>query len=255
MTHADAGKRPLVEVCLETVTGCIAAETGGADRIELCADLLEGGTTPSAGRVRLARQSCSLPLMVMIRPRGGDFLYDASEREEMAADIEILGAAGVAGVVLGLLTPEGLVDGDATAPLVERARSGGLEVTFHRAFDMSRDLSRSLEDLVALGVDRVLTSGGRASVVDALPVLAELVEQAGERLIVMPGCGVMEDNIARVARQTRCREIHFAAPARVESGMRHRNAQVFMGTPAPPGEYETVRTDAERVKRFLAALG
>lgn len=242
-----------IEVCLESIDGALAARDAGADRIELCADLLEGGTTPSAGALRTARALCpDLGVMAMIRPRGGDFAYTPRELDVMADDVAFAKGAGADGVVFGMLNADGTIDEAATARLVEAARP--MQVTFHRAFDMSRDLGASLETLVDLGVDRVLTSGGRASVVEAVDVLAGLVEQAGARIVVMPGCGVMEDNIVDVVTRTGAREIHFAAPGRAESPMTHRNPHCFMGTPTPPGEYERATTDAARLSRFLGEL-
>ncbi len=244
----------LVEVCLESIDGAVIAAQAGADRIELCADLLEGGTTPSAGTIRTARALCPAPLgiMVMIRPRGGDFAYSARELDTMVDDIAFAKGTGVDGVVFGMLNADATIDIDATARLIEAARP--MQVTFHRAFDMSTDLTASLETLVDLGVDRVLTSGGRASVADALDVLRDLIAQAGDRIRIMPGCGVMEDNIRDVVTTTGAREIHFAAPGREDSPMTYRNPHCFMGTPTPPGEYERAVTDGARVARFLAQL-
>lgn len=253
MTPPSSTRDVLIEVCLESIDGVLAARDAGADRVELCADLLEGGTTPSAGALRTARALCpGLGIMAMIRPRGGDFAYTPRELDVMVDDVAFAKGAGADGVVFGVLRPDGTIDAAATARLVEAARP--MQVTFHRAFDMSVDLTASLETLVDLGVDRVLTSGGRASVADALDVLADLVDRAGDRLVVMPGCGVMEDNIVDVVTRTGAREIHFAAPGRRESPMAYRNPHCFMGTPSPPGEYERAITDPARVARFVEAL-
>lgn len=246
MTH------PLLEVCLESLADVLAAEAGGADRVELCADLVEGGITPSFGTVRLCKQKAHIPVMAMVRPRGGDFLYSDLEYEVMLADIAALKQAGADGVVFGVLTADGVIDRERTARLVAAARPMG--VTFHRAFDMTRDAGEALATLVELGVDRVLTSGREASVPQGLGLLRQLVEQAGDRIVVMPGAGVREHNIAEVHRATGAKELHFTAFAKGESGMRYRNPKPYMGAGQAPGEYELQFTDAAVVRRFVAAV-
>jgi copper homeostasis protein len=243
---------PLIEICLESLADVLAAEAGGADRVELCADLVEGGITPSLGTIRLAKARARIPVMVMIRPRGGDFLYTQTEFDVMLADIEACKQAGADGVVFGVLTANGVVDRERTARLVAAAKP--MQVTFHRAFDMTRDAGESLETLIALGVDRVLTSGREASVPEGIATLRALVQQAGERILVMPGAGINERNIAEVARTTRAKELHFAAFGRRDSGMQYRNPKPYMGASAPPGEYELQSTDVEVVRRTIAAL-
>lgn len=243
---------PVLEVCLESVADVLAAEAGGADRVELCADLVEGGITPSLGTLRLARQRARIPIMAMIRPRGGDFLYSELEFEVMLADIEAAKTAGADGVVFGVLTADGDIDAARTARLLRAARP--LQVTFHRAFDMSRDVHAALETLIDLGIDRVLTSGGEASVPQGLPILKRLIGQAGDRIVVMPGAGIDEHNIAEVRRQTGARELHFTAFAKAGSGMQYRNPRPYMGAGAAPGEYELQFTDAAVVQRHVAAV-
>jgi copper homeostasis protein len=245
--------RPIVEVCVEGADSAIVARRVGADRVELCADLLEGGTTPSLGTIELVREHTLGGLFVMIRPRGGDFRYSESELDVMARDIDCAKRAGADGVVLGLLRRDGTIDTERTAAFVERARP--MQVTFHRAFDMSRDPWESLEQLIALGVDRVLTSGQRDLVPDGLELLAELVRRAGDRIVVMPGGGgVSEANIRLIAESTGAREVHFAALATVPSGMEFRNPQCTMGAPVARDEYELCETDPARVRSFLDAL-
>ncbi len=243
---------PLLEVCLESVADVLAAAAGGADRAELCADLVEGGITPSAGAMRLAAERGSIPVMVMIRPRGGDFLYDALEFEAMLHDVAQAKEAGVAGVVFGILTADGRVDRERSARLVEAARPLG--VTFHRAFDMTHEPFEALETLVELGIDRVLTSGQEDTVPAGIELLRRLVEHAGDRITVMPGCGITADNIADVAARTGARELHFTAFGRRESAMRYRNPRPYMGAGDAPGEYELQFTDADCVRRFVQAV-
>ncbi len=167
----------IFEVCVDSVAGVRAAKAAGADRVELCGDLLEGGTTPSRGMIRQARTVAGIKLNVIIRPRGGDFLFDDDEFAVMQADIDTAKAEGADGVVIGLLTADGTIDAERTRALIARARP--LSVTFHRAFDMTPDPFEALETLIGLGVDRVLTSGQEATVLEGLPLIAELVRRAG----------------------------------------------------------------------------
>jgi copper homeostasis protein len=238
----------VMEVCVDSVESAVAAERGGADRVELCDNLLEGGTTPSGGAVEMARTLLGLRLQVMIRPRGGDFCYSSVELDVMRRDVEFAKRLGADGVVIGLLTEDAEVDLERTRALVELARP--MSVTFHRAFDMARDPYRALEDLIGLGVDRVLTSGQEASVVEGLDLIAELVRQAGERIVVMPGGGLGESNIGRVVAATGAREVHVTGFATVESPMRHRNERVFMGGTLRPPEYARSVTDAAKIERL-----
>ena len=202
---------PILEVCIDSVEGVIAARDGGADRVELCDNLVEGGTTPSAGTIEVARAQEGIGIMVMIRPRGGDFLYSDLEFGVMKQDIEVAKSLGADGVVLGLLNSDGTVDDGRVAELIAVARP--MEVTFHRAFDMTRDLHEALESLTELGVDRILTSGGRATAPEGTPLIAELVRRAAksglEAPVIMPGCGIREHNIRELLTRTGAREVHF----------------------------------------------
>jgi copper homeostasis protein len=202
---ADA-RHVLVEACVETVDGARAAETGGAGRIELCAGLIEGGTTPSAGAITQARERIAIPLFVIVRPRGGDFVYSDDDLAVMRRDIASAASAGADGVVIGALTSAGRVDSAIVRELVELARP--MQVTFHRAFDVTRDFADSLEALVDAGVDRVLTSGGAATAVEGIATLASLVRQAGNRIVVMAGGRITESTAAQIVRETGVREIH-----------------------------------------------
>ena len=240
----------ILEACIDSAESALAAQEGGADRVELCANLLEGGTTPSVGSMRVTRRRVAIDIHVMIRPRGGDFCFSEPEFEVMKHDVEAAREAGANGVVIGLLNEDGTVDRERTAVLAELARP--LRVTFHRAIDMSRDAGEALETLVALGVDRVLTSGQEASVLEGLDVIRALVEQAGDRIIVMPGCGITERNLAKVVAETKAREIHVAAWADIESPMTYRNPRCFMGGELRPPEFARTVTDAARVRAFAA---
>ena len=238
------------EICANSVASCIAAQEGGADRVELCSGIPEGGTTPSFGMIRKARASIDIALNVIIRPRGGDFLYSEDELEEMIHDISIAKELGADGLVFGCLTKEGNIDKRAMSILIEAA--GGLPVTFHRAFDHSADPLKALEDIIELGCARILTSGCRPTALEGADLLAQLVKKAGERIIIMPGCGVNEGNIAEIARLSGAREFHFSAREPVESGMLFRNPDVAMGSEEDP--YGTVRTTAARVADTINSL-
>ena len=238
------------EICANSVASCLAAQEGGADRVELCAGIPEGGTTPSYGMIKSARESIDIALNVIIRPRGGDFLYSDEELREMVYDIHIAKELGVDGLVFGCLTPEGSVDMAAMRILMDAA--GNTPVTFHRAFDHSAAPLKALEDIISLGCARILTSGCRPTAIEGAALLAELVEKAGDRIIIMPGCGVKEGNIAEIARLSGAREFHFSARESVESGMIFRNPEVAMGNEEDP--YGTVQTTARRVAATIASL-
>jgi copper homeostasis protein len=195
-----------VEVCADSIAGAAAAEGAGAHRLELCANLLEGGTTPGADAIELARERMRIPIRVMIRPRPGGFTCSAAELEVMARDIEAAKRLGAAGVVVGALTEDGAVDTAAMRRLIERARP--LAVTFHRAFDEARDPLDALERIIDLGADRLLTSGQERSAEDGIPLIRRLVERAGGRIVILPGSGVTAANAARIVRETGAREIH-----------------------------------------------
>jgi copper homeostasis protein len=248
------GNRIVLEMCIDSVESAIASQRGGADRVELCDNLLEGGTTPSVGAIALARQNIDIDLNVIIRPRGGDFLYSQVEFEVMQYDIEQAKQLGANGVVIGLLNEDGSVDVERTRTLVELARP--LSVTFHRAFDVSRDPFEALEDLVNLGVDRVLTSGQEPSVLEGLDLITELVQKADDRIIIMPGAAdITERNINKIVTQSGVKEVHMLGTVSVESPMRFRNPRIFMGGELRPPEFARMVTDANRVKAFRQAVG
>ncbi len=238
-----------VEICVDSVRGALAAQQGGADRVELCDNLLEGGTTPSAGCIKVARQGLQIGLQVIIRPRGGDFLYSPEEIKVMREDIRLAKDLGANGVVLGCLTTQGDIDLLVTEELIKLARP--LNVTFHRAFDMCRDPEKALEDLIGLGVERVLTSGQEASCVEGLELIAALQKQAARRIIVMPGGGLTPRNIGKFVRATGVSEVHLSARRTIESGMSYRNSRVFMGGALRPPEFSWKTTDQDAVRTVV----
>jgi len=236
----------IIEICVDCQDSVVACAEGGADRIELCAGLVEGGTTPSAGFLAAARRTFSGRIMMMIRPRGGDFVYTAAEADIMRDDIRCARDGGADGVVFGCLTRTGDIDERLTASLKEAAR--GMDVTFHRAFDVSRNLGASLETLIALGVPRVLTSGGCPSVPEGLGALAALVRQAAGRLTVLAGGGIKPDRVAEIAAATGVKECHLSARETVSSPMIHRRPDIPMGAASVPGEYERKIASARLVR-------
>jgi copper homeostasis protein len=239
----------ICEICVDSVAGVRAAGHASAQRVELCADLLEGGITPSLGAIRQARTVAGVDLNV-IRPRGGDFLFNDDEFAAMRADIEIAKAEGANGVVIGLLTAAGEIDVGRTRELVALARP--LSVTFHRAFDVAAEPFGALETLIELGVDRVLTSGQEPSVLEGLPLIVELMKRAGDRIVIMPGGGITARNVERIVAAARPREIHFAALEPVESAMRFRRAHVFMGGELRPPEYDRLDTSQALIRSVMA---
>lgn len=241
--------RFLLEVCVDSVESAIAAQVGGAARVELCDNLVEGGTTPSAGTIELARKHLSIALHVIIRPRGGDFCYSPLECDVMLRDIEIAGQAGADGVVIGLLKPNATIDKARTRALIERARP--MSVTFHRAFDMTRDPFAALDTLIELGAARVLTSGQEASVMEGLELVRALVKRARERIIIMPGGKLSPHNIQTILAATGAREFHATAMSDVSSPMQYRNPRVYMGGTFRPPEYTRSITDAHRVRQLV----
>lgn len=243
----------LLEMCVDSVEAALAAQEGGANRVELCADLLEGGITPSIGTISLACERLAIPVNVIIRPRGGDFVNTEAEFGAMRRDVAAAKDAGASGVVIGLLTPEGEVDLPRTRALIAAARP--LTVTFHRAFDMARDPYAALEALLALGVDRLLTSGQEESALAGMDLIAELVRRAAGRLIVMPGGGVTPRNVGRILSATGAREVHVHIATLVDGPMRYRNPHCFMGGALRPAEFARSVTTADDVRALRAAFG
>jgi copper homeostasis protein len=201
--------RPVLEICVESVDYAVAAERGGAQRIELCMDLPSGGVTPSAVLMQTARRQLRIPIHVLIRPRAGDFRYSDDELELMRKDIRAAKQFGMDGVVLGILQENDHVDIERTEALVELAHP--LPVTFHRAFDASHDLDRSLEDVIQTGTSRILTSAGQPRATDALSTMARLVQAARDRIVIMACGGINADNVVHIVRTTLAQEIHSSA--------------------------------------------
>lgn len=240
------------EICANSAESCVAAQQGGAQRVELCAAIPEGGTTPSYGEISVTRKLIDIRLHVIIRPRGGDFLYTAEEIDIMEEDIRMTRQAGADGVVFGCLTPDGELDRKAMERLMKV--SEGLSVTFHRAFDYVKDPFRVMEELTGMGVDRILTSGQQPTAFQGADLLRRLVDQAAGRIIIMPGCGVNETNIAELAARTGASEFHFSARENKQSRMLLRNPALSMGGTVTIDEYQRPVTTPERVRNTIQAL-
>ncbi|MEC7883513.1 MAG: copper homeostasis protein CutC [Verrucomicrobiota bacterium] len=244
--------KPLLEICIDSVASAISAEQGGAARVELCQNLFEGGTTPSIGTVYQTLQRVGIKVNAIIRPRGGDFLYSSDEFEIMKRDIVTLKEAGINGVVIGMLNADGSIDTERTQQLIELARP--LEVTFHRAFDVSLDPFRSLENLIDLGVDRLLTSGQEPSVLEGVELIAELVRRAGDDIIIMPGAGITAKNLTRIIQETGAKEYHVTGSSPIASKMEFRNERCFMGKALYPPEFSMKVADPEKIRHYIDLL-
>lgn len=241
----------VVEVCVDSVASAVAAERGGATRVELCGGLSEGGITPSAGSIEMTRAAISIPMHVMIRPRSGDFCYDTNEFETMRRDITLAARLGANGVVFGILDLHGNIDIPRTRQLVDLARP--LSVTFHRAFDMTADLPRALEDVIAAGADRILTSGGEVTSLQGREALAELTKLAHGRIVIMPGSGIRPDNARSLVDETGAREIHVGLRTSLPSPMQYRNPRVSMGA-LQGQEYQRFVVLEENVRKLCNSL-
>lgn len=242
----------MLEICVDCVESARAAELGGADRIELCAALPEGGTTPSLGIIERVREVFSSRLMVIIRPRGHDFLFDDDEMAIMRSDILHSRNAGADGVVIGCLCADGTVDREGCAQLLDAAE--GMDVTFHRAIDMTRDPIEALDDIMSLGIRRILTSGAAVSAEIGTKLIRQMVLRAGSDAAIMPGGGLGSENLAAILHATAATEAHLSARHDIASGMIHRNPNVFMGNFTRGMEYDRRVTCADEVRRCAEIL-
>ena len=236
-----------LEICANSVTSAARAQEGGADRVELCQNLDIGGTTPSMGQIMAARSILSIGLHVLIRPRGGDFLYSETEFTEMKLDILACRERKCDGVVVGMLQADGRVDVARMKELVEMA--GPMQITFHRAFDCCRDPFEALETIIGLGCDRLLTSGMKETAEAGAETIAKLVEQAAGRITVMAGAGIHEDNLERIAEVTGATAFHTSAKVRQVSNMNDADSAVGgMGDAVWVSSKEKIRRMADLIK-------
>lgn len=241
----------LLEVCSGSLQSALNAQAGGAHRIELCDNLAEGGTTPSPGTIRQAIQRLDIPVFVLIRPRAGDFLYSDGEYAAMKEDILFCKEHGARGIVVGMLLADGSVDKYRMSELVILSRP--MQVTFHRAFDMAKDPFQALEEIISLGCDRILTSGQAATAMAGAALINKLVQQAGDRIRIMPGSGINEHNVVELIHKTGAREIHASLRSPVSSAMEFRNDRTSMGSPGSD-EFSRMETDPARVQTVLTYL-
>jgi copper homeostasis protein len=239
-----------LEVCANSYESALAAQIGGAKRVEFCDNLAEGGTTPSYAQIALAKKNLSIEVWPIIRPRGGDFLYSDIEFELMKEDIKICKSLNCEGIVTGILKDDGTIDKERCAILIELAKP--MDVAFHRAFDMSNDMDQALEDLIGLNIKRVLTSGGASSAILGAERLAQLVKKANGRIIIMPGAGINENNIKELIDQTGATQFHASAKAFVPSKMKFRNTETKMGSIEDEYRYEL--TSATKVKALVDCI-
>jgi copper homeostasis protein len=235
----------LLEIAVFNIASAIAAEKAGADRIELCENPHDGGTTPSYGTLKTVREKISIPVFPIIRPRGGDFLYNDEEFEVMKKDILLCKESGFKGAVTGLLKKDGSIDTERTKQLVNLAYP--LQITFHRAFDRAKEPLEALEDVIKTGCARILTSGQKPNVSDALVLIKDLIVHANERIIILPGSGVRSNNMSRLAKETGAKELHSSARKESASEM-----QFFVDSMKE--NLVNVQVDIEEVKRMKTIL-
>jgi copper homeostasis protein len=252
MERASSKYTPALEICVDSVASAIAAEQGGAQRVELCDYLAGGGTTPSAGMIEVVRKSISIGMHVLVRPRRGDFLYSEAEYNVMKKDIEVCREMGVDGVVIGMLTRYGSIDRARTEELI--AHAGPMSITFHRAFDLCTDPLKALDDLLQLHVHRLLTSGQQETALQGAELIRELNERAAGRLIVMPGGGVTPANVEELLAKTGVQEVHASVRKAVESGMVYRKDYPPMSSSRSLSEFEQLVADESLVRAMREAL-
>lgn len=239
-----------VEICANSVQSALNAEAGGAHRVELCDNLWEGGTTPSMATIELTKRHLSIPVFVLIRPRGGDFVYTDLEFEIIKRDIELAKEKGVDGIVSGVLSPDGSVDIERTKELVELAKP--LPFTFHRAFDLTPDPIQALEDIISCGAHRILTSGQTTSAPKGAALIKRLIKEASDRIIILPGGGINDSNINTLI-DAGCHEFHLSAKA-YKKGLAQYSAKVPMNSSTDIPEDRIAVSDIEKIKKVLHAL-
>lgn len=241
-----------VEICAYSVQSAMNAQTGGAYRVELCSSPIEGGTTPSYSTIKIARENLSIKLHIIIRPRGGDFCYSPLEYETMKLDINMAKSLGADGIVFGILLPNGTIDRERTRELIDIARPMG--VTFHRAFDMSKDPFDSLEKLIDVGAERILTSGQKKSAFEGKELVKKLIETSGEKIIIMPGGGINTNNITELAEFTGANEFHLSAKVSFLGQMEYKKENLsFIESPSY-SDYEIIESDSSLIREVVTKL-
>lgn len=239
----------LVEACVDSVASALAAERGGARRLELCDNLFDGGTTPSAGMISAVKAAVRIPVFVIVRPRGGGFVYSPDEMGVMRLDIEAARMLGADGIVVGNLTREARVDAEQLRVLM--AQAGDLPVTFHRAFDLTRDTSEALETLMRCGVQRVLTSGGAASALEGVEAIAALARRAAGQITIMAGGGIREETVQEIVHRSKVTEVHVRGTRQARVVMAPAAGRVRLRKPLPEDESAFDETDEKRIREFV----
>ena len=237
-----------LEIVVYNIESALKAQEGRADRIELCDNPGEGGTTPSYGTIENVRQNVNLDVFVMIRPRGGDFHYSNYVFHSMKRDIDQCQKLSVDGVVFGILNEDGTIDKKRCTELIKRARP--LKVTCHRAFDMTRDPFEALEDCIEAGFDRILTAGQQAQAIKGVDLIAELIKKANGRIAIMPGSGVNENTVEEIVSRTKATEIHFSATAFRDSAMTYKNPNIAGMGGEEGSEFKLRSVDPNRIKKM-----
>lgn len=240
-----------LEICVDSVESAINALRGGADRLEICSNLVIGGTTPGVSQFRQIREACDIALNVLIRPRFGDFLYTDAEFRMIAEDVQMFKELGADGVVVGCLKEDGSLDLEKMKEL--RKRADGIRMTLHRAFDVCRDPYQTLEESIELGIDTILTSGQQDNCMDGSAVLAELIRQADNRIEILVGSGVNAEVIEKLMDEIHASSFHMSGKERLDSGMLYRNEKVHMGIPGM-SEFDIFRTDERQIRRARRIL-
>jgi copper homeostasis protein len=244
--------KTLLEICCGSIDDAIQAEVGGADRVELCSALFLGGLTPSIGTIQEAKRRLKIPVVAMVRPRGGGFCYTEAEFATMERDAEAAVESGANGVVFGILKENGRIDQRRTKRM--RRIISERQVVFHRAFDVTPDPFGALEELIDLGITRVLTSGQKNSVPEGVELIAKLVTRAGKRIEILPGGGIRPYNLQDILKCTRCRQVHMTAWGKVQDRSTHAHRDVTFGGALQPAEDVYDRTDARLVKEIVKGL-
>ena len=239
----------IIEIAVFNLESAIVAYNAGAHRIELCSGIAGGGLTPSAATMRLAKKYVKIPIHVMIRPREGDFCYSEKEFETMLLDIAAAKIVGMEGIVAGILNPDGSVDTERMAVVVNSAAP--MNVTFHRAFDMSNNLEKAMESVISIGCTRILTSAGRQTAIEGLEKLTSLVDKAGDRIIIIPGSGINLDNFKEIANKTLAKEIHLSARCFIQGKMSFKQKFVTMASNTVLSDYELQLPDEKMIKDLL----
>jgi copper homeostasis protein len=241
-----------LEICTDNLISALAAEKSGADRIELCSDINDGGITPSYGMMVSVRNHLTIDIHVLIRPRPGDFLYNDAEIEVMTKDIELCKKAGINGIVMGILNSDGSIDTKMTSMMINLAKP--MSVTFHRAFDMCSDPFSGLEEVILTGAERLLTSGQKYSAVEGSALIRKLKEHAGNRIIIMPGGGISDKNILSLINTTKATEYHMTARKSIDSKMKFRKEGVSMGVIGSESEFSWKTADPDMIRKVSTIL-